>query len=70
MGPYRPGRIPVVLVHGTASSPMRWAEMLNELQNDRNLWGHYQFWLFTYNTGNPILYSAGVLAEGLRNVVA
>jgi pimeloyl-ACP methyl ester carboxylesterase len=69
MGPYRPGRIPVVLVHGTASSPMRWAEMLNELQNDRNLWGHYQFWLFTYNTGNPILYSAGVLAEGLRNVV-
>ena len=70
VGPYQPGRIPVVLVHGTASSPMRWAEMLNELQNDRNLWGRYQFWLFTYNTGNPILYSAGILAEGLRNVVA
>jgi hypothetical protein len=28
------GQIPVVLVHGTASSPARWAEMLNELQND------------------------------------
>jgi hypothetical protein len=24
MHPYRPGRIPVVLVHGTASSPARW----------------------------------------------
>jgi pimeloyl-ACP methyl ester carboxylesterase len=29
--PYRPGQIPLVLVHGTASSPARWAEMVNEL---------------------------------------
>ncbi len=70
MEPYRPGCIPVVLVHGTASSPVRWAQMLNELQNDPKLWGRCQFWIFTYNTGNPILYSAGILAEGLRNVVA
>ena len=68
MAPYRPGRIPVVFIHGTASSPARWAEMFNELQNDRNLWGHYQFWLFTYNTGNPILYSGGILIEGLKSV--
>jgi hypothetical protein len=68
--PYRPGRIPVVLVHGTASSPARWAEMLNELQNDPNLWGHYQFWLYTYNTGNPIVYSGGILTEGLNRAVA
>lgn len=70
MEPYRPGRIPVVLVHGTASSPVRWAELINELQNDQRLWGHYQFWLYTYNTGNPVFYSAGILAEGLRNAVA
>lgn len=70
MAPYRPGRIPVVLVHGTASSPARWAELLNELQNDPTLWGRYQFWLYTYNTGNPILYSAGILAESLNRVVA
>jgi pimeloyl-ACP methyl ester carboxylesterase len=69
MEPYQPGRIPVVLVHGTASSPAWWAEMINELQNDRNLWGHYQLWLFTYNTGNPILYSGGLLADGLKNLV-
>jgi pimeloyl-ACP methyl ester carboxylesterase len=69
MAPYTPGRIPVVLVHGTASSPARWAEMVNELQNDRTLWGRYQFWLFTYNSGNPILYSGGILAEALRSVV-
>src|SRR4051794_19595413 len=27
--PHRRGRIPVVLVHGTASSPFRWADMVN-----------------------------------------
>jgi pimeloyl-ACP methyl ester carboxylesterase len=69
MSPYRPGRIPVVFVHGTASSPARWAQMLNEILNDPELRDQYQMWLFTYNTGNPILYSAGILAQGLRNVV-
>jgi pimeloyl-ACP methyl ester carboxylesterase len=69
MAPYRPGRIPLVLVHGTASSPARWAQMLNEILNDRQLWNRYQVWLFTYNTGNPILYSGGIFTQGLRNVV-
>jgi hypothetical protein len=69
MEPYRPGHIPLVLVHGTASSPARWAQLINEIQNDRELWGRYQIWLFTYNTGNPILYSGGILAEGLRNAI-
>jgi pimeloyl-ACP methyl ester carboxylesterase len=69
MAPYRPGRIPVVFVHGTASSPARWAQMLNEILNDRELRTRYQVWLFTYNTGNPILYSGGILTQGLRNVV-
>jgi pimeloyl-ACP methyl ester carboxylesterase len=69
MAPYRPGRIPVVFVHGTASSPARWAQMLNEIINDPELRNRYQIWLFTYNTGNPILYSGGILAQGLRNVV-
>ena len=66
MAPYRPGRIPLVLVHGTASSPARWAELINELQNDPELGRRYQIWLFTYNTGNPILYTGGILTEGLR----
>ena len=70
MAPYRPGRIPLVLVHGTASSPARWAQMLNEILNDQELWNRYQVWLFTYNTGNPILYSGGILTQGLRNVVS
>lgn len=68
--PYHPGRIPVVFVHGTASSPARWADMFNELQNDPSLRERYQFWFFTYETGNPILYSALRLRESLETAVA
>jgi pimeloyl-ACP methyl ester carboxylesterase len=67
--PYQPGRIPVVFVHGTASSPARWAEMFNELQNDPRLRPRYQFWFFTYETGNPLLYSAMRLRESLETAL-
>jgi pimeloyl-ACP methyl ester carboxylesterase len=68
--PYRPGSIPVVLVHGTASSPGRWAQMMNEIGNDPRLGPRLQAWLFTYDTGNPIGYSAMLLRESLRKAVA
>ena len=68
MHPYRPERVPVVLVHGTASSPARWADIINELQNDPKLRNRIQFWLFTYNTSNPILLSASELRQGLQRI--
>jgi pimeloyl-ACP methyl ester carboxylesterase len=67
--PYRPGRIPVVFVHGTASSAARWAEMTNELSADPLLRERCQFWYFTYNTGNPVLYSAWQLRTALVKAV-
>jgi pimeloyl-ACP methyl ester carboxylesterase len=67
--PYRPGRVPVVLIHGTASSPARWADLVNELQNDPKLRDRIDFWLFTYNTSNPILLSASDLRASLRRFV-
>jgi hypothetical protein len=66
MHPHRTGRIPVVFVHGTASSPVRWAEMYNELMHDPVIEGRYQFWVFQYNTGQPILYSAMLLRRASR----
>lgn len=68
--PHFRGRIPVVLVHGTASSPARWAELINELQNDQRFWERYEIWLFMYNTGNPISMSAAALRSALSNAVA
>ena len=69
LNPYRPGKIPVVFVHGTASSPARWAEMANEFLGDPRIASRYQFWVFIYNTGNPVALSAMYLREGLEKAV-
>jgi hypothetical protein len=68
--PHRRGRIPLVLVHGTFSSPATWAELVNEVENDPELSTRYQVWLFVYNTGNPIAYSGGHLVQTLREAIA
>ncbi|MFM8410656.1 MAG: esterase/lipase family protein [Alphaproteobacteria bacterium] len=67
--PYRPGRIPVVFVHGTESSPARWADMANDLLADPWIHQRYQFWYFSYDSGNPIPYSALLLREKLRKAI-
>ena len=65
MEPYSPGQIPVVFVHGTASSPVWWAEMWNTLNADPVLRKHYQFWAFNYASGKPITMSAVILRNDL-----
>jgi pimeloyl-ACP methyl ester carboxylesterase len=67
--PYRPGLIPAVFVHGTASSAARWAQLYNELDNDPRIHSRYQFWFFSYSTGNPIAYSAMLLRDALTHAV-
>ncbi|HEY7041095.1 MAG TPA: alpha/beta hydrolase [Methylomirabilota bacterium] len=68
--PYRPGLIPVVFVHGTASSIVRWAEMYNRLLADPEIRSRYQFWFFQYDSGNPIALSALRLREALHAAIA
>lgn len=67
--PYRPGLIPVVFVHGTTSSPLRWVEMLNRLLGDQEIRSRYQFWFFQYDSGNPVALSALHLRETLMEAV-
>ncbi|MDD5266406.1 MAG: alpha/beta hydrolase [Methylococcales bacterium] len=67
--PFRPGKIPVVLVHGTASSPARWAELINELNGDPKIRERFQIWLFIYDSGRGVGYSAGRLRTALTNIV-
>jgi triacylglycerol esterase/lipase EstA (alpha/beta hydrolase family) len=66
--PYDPDRIPLVFVHGLFSTPFTWVQTINGLQADSEIRKHYQFWVFGYPTGNPILYSALRLREELANV--
>ncbi|MFO1417323.1 MAG: alpha/beta hydrolase [Methylotetracoccus sp.] len=67
--PYRRGKIPVVLVHGTLSSPARWAELVNELEGDARIRERFQIWLFMYDSGNPIGFSAGRLRRALTDTL-
>ena len=66
--PYDPDRIPLVFVHGLFSTSFNWAQTINGLQADPEIRKHYQFWVFGYPTGNPILYSALRLREELAKV--
>ena len=68
--PYQRGRIPVVFVHGTASSPGRWADMVNDLLADPWIRRRCHFWFFMYDTGNPVAYSALLLRDKLTDTVS
>ena len=67
--PYEPGRIPVVFVHGTASSPVWWAEMLNTLRADPVIRKRFQFWFYQYNSSRMVLLSAADLRDTLIDMV-
>lgn len=69
MHPYKAGKIPIVLVHGTASSPARWAELINELNSDPQISERFQIWLFIYDSGRGVGYSAGRLRNALTNTL-
>jgi hypothetical protein len=68
--PYKPGLIPVVFVHGTGSSPVRWVQMFNRLVADTEIRKRFQFWFFQYDSGNPIALSALTLRETLTAAMA
>ena len=59
-------KIPLVFVHGLMSNPRTWAQMVNILLNDPEIRRNYQMWVFTYSTGNPVLYSAYLLRKSLQ----
>jgi len=67
---YRPGKIPVVLVHGTASSPVWWMELLNTLMADVQIREKYQFWYFVYTSNKAVAMSAAELRDALSEKVA
>ncbi len=64
--PYESSKIPVVMVHGLASSPLAWIPMLNELLRDPQIQQNYQFLLYVYPTGVPIPIAAAGLRDALN----
>ncbi len=68
--PYAPDKIPLVFVHGLAATPVAFLQAINEFQNDPALSTRYQFWVFIYPTGRPIVDSALRLREELGRAQA
>jgi len=68
--PYGAGRIPVVFIHGTASSPLWWAEMFNTLYSDPVLHDRYQFWFYMYDSTIRVPESAAAMRDILTATVA
>lgn len=68
LAPYRPEKIPVVMVHGLWSSPVTWMEMFNDLHSDPEIRKHFQFWFYLYPTGQPFWFSAAQMREDMKHV--
>ncbi len=66
LAPYQPGKIPIVLIHGLFSEPMTWTDMINELENDPEIYARYQIWAFRYPTDGRFLESVAAM----RNMLA
>jgi pimeloyl-ACP methyl ester carboxylesterase len=63
--PYDPDRIPIIFVHGLLSSKFIWRRTALALFQDPEIRRRYQFWVYSYPTGNPISFSALNLREDL-----
>ena len=66
--PFDPNRIPVLMVHGLASSPLTWMPMFNDLRSFQELRRNYQFWFYQYPTGQPFWISATQLRSDLADL--
>ena len=67
--PHKPGRIPVVFIHGLASDEGTWFDMLNELRAWPTFHRRFEAWLYHYPTGASFLQSAAVLRRELADAV-
>ena len=68
--PHQHGYMPIVFIHGTTSNSTTWANMVNDLQEDPAIRDHFEFWFFSYASGNPIPYSALQLRQAITGAVA
>ncbi len=66
--PFDENRIPVVVVHGLFSSVRTWIQMINTLQNDPELRQRYQFWGYSYSSGNPVMFSSKQFRDELQSM--
>lgn len=62
---YDPHKIPIVMLHGLAASPLIWARLTNRIQGTPALRDRYQVWHVIYPTDAPVLLSRWRVEEFL-----
>lgn len=66
--PHRPGRIPLVLIHGMGCSPRIMADIVNSVHADPVLHKQYQPMIVYYTTGDTILQDGNVIRKAFRQM--
>jgi hypothetical protein len=70
MQPYDPNRIALLMVHGLQSTPVSFANLVNDLSADPVLHARYQIWHYHYPTGTPVLQNAAILRRVLKQTLS
>ncbi|MBQ2622090.1 MAG: alpha/beta hydrolase [Thermoguttaceae bacterium] len=65
---YDPNKIPVIMVHGLASSQVTWLDMFNTLRIIPEIRDRYQFWFYLYPNGQPFWVSAAQFRADLAEI--
>jgi pimeloyl-ACP methyl ester carboxylesterase len=68
--PWDPAKIPLVLVHGLASSAEAWRELTNDILGSEELRGRYQIIHYTYATNETFLAAAARFRRDLAEFLA
>ena len=70
MQPYDPDKRIIFLLHGLASSPEAWVNLVNEVTGDRVLRDQYQVWSVYYPTNAPIGLNRYTISRALNRTLA
>ncbi|UZW62183.1 esterase/lipase family protein [Lysobacter enzymogenes] len=65
MQPYDPDRRVLLMLHGLASSPEAWVNVVNEIAGDRELREQFQVWQVYYPTNAPIAYNQAIIRDAV-----
>lgn len=67
--PYDSKRIPILMIHGLASSPETFMKLSESINADPELRNKYQLWYYFYPTGTPWIASSSNFRVTYRNLV-
>jgi pimeloyl-ACP methyl ester carboxylesterase len=69
MQPYDPDRLTVIMLHGLASSPEAWINVVNEVMGDEQLRRTYQVWEIYYPTNVPVAVNRLQISNAIEETI-